>query len=146
MTSKNAEMTVSSEITIASTAQKIFHALTDPAQVPMWWGDPDGFVVERFDGDLRVGGRWRLKAKGSDGEIIVIDGAYRTIEAPHLLEYTWIVDGGPTETLVRFDLSEVAGGTLVQVTHTGFVDVESRDQHQRGWDKVLVWIRQYVVK
>src|SRR5579859_4986969 len=104
MTSVNAEMTVTSELTMAATAQRIFHALTDPAQVPQWWGEPDGFVVERFEGDPRVGGRWHLTAKASDGETVVIEGAYRTIQAPRLLEYTWIVDGGPLETLVRFDL------------------------------------------
>jgi uncharacterized protein YndB with AHSA1/START domain len=51
------------------------------------------------------------------GRPFTIKGEYRTIEPPHVLAFTWLPDGqqNPTETLVRFDLTEKDGLTTVRL-------------------------------
>jgi uncharacterized protein YndB with AHSA1/START domain len=146
MTVTNPETTIATEITIDAPPAKIFAALTEPDQLPQWWGEEGSYHVESMERDLRVGGRWRSSGKGPDGQSFSVEGVYRTIDPPHVLEYTWNYDWDPNaaETLVRFDLLDRAGGTLVRVTHSGFVDPKARDNHREGWPRVLGWLASYV--
>ena len=140
------ENTITSEITINAPAAKIFDALTDPAQLPQWWGEDGVYHVNRLERDLRVGGLWKSIGKGNDGEDFSVHGVYRVIEPPTRLDYTWNYDWeeGAAETVVRFDLKEQNGHTIVRVTHSGFVNAVSRDNHKEGWARVLGWLAKYV--
>jgi uncharacterized protein YndB with AHSA1/START domain len=57
----------------------IWKALTDPAQVNLWWG-PTGFKNVEVEQDVRVGGTWRFKMVGPDGTVY-----------PNLIKYLEIV-------------------------------------------------------
>ena len=47
-------------------------------------------------------------------------------------------------TEVRYTLSPVSGGTLVQVEHTGFEGFpESQQGHAMGWKRVFEWLSAY---
>lgn len=140
--------TIVQEISIDAPAAKIFAALTEPDQLTQWWGEEGKYQVTHMETDLRVGGRWRTTGTSTDGQPFSVGGVYRAIEPPHLLVYTWAHDwggdGDKSETLVRFDLTEHNGSTLVKVTHSGFVNPQSRDNHDRGWTVVLGWLRDFV--
>jgi glutathione S-transferase len=146
MTIANTDRFVTSEITIHAPASKIFAALTDPAQLPQWWGEEGGYQVERMEADLRAGGRWRVTGRGSDGKEFSVEGVYRAVDPPHVLEYTWNYswDSNASETVVRIDLTERNGSTLVRVKHSGFVDDQARDDHEKGWVRVLGWLSKFV--
>jgi uncharacterized protein YndB with AHSA1/START domain len=72
-------------------------------------------------------------------------GAYRRIERPRLLVFTWLPDwqGDATESLVRFDLEEKDGVTTVRLTHSGLASERARESH-KGWSQILSWLRTYV--
>lgn len=146
MTVINTDTTVTSEITINAPASKIFAALTDPKQLPQWWGEDGAYHVQSMESDLRVGGLWRTRGAGADGQPFSVHGAYRVVEPPHRLEYTWNYDwdSDASETVVRYDLTEGDGTTLVRVTHSGFTDPKAREQHKEGWKRVLVWLANFV--
>ncbi|HEX3369234.1 MAG TPA: SRPBCC domain-containing protein [Candidatus Cybelea sp.] len=140
--------TIVKEISIDAPAAKIFAALTEPAQLTQWWGEEGKYRVEQMEADLRVGGRWQTTGTSSDGRRFVVEGVYREIDPPRILAYTWAHDWGDAdraETLVRFDLTERGGSTLVKVTHSGFADPQSRDDHARGWTIVLGWLSAFVI-
>jgi uncharacterized protein YndB with AHSA1/START domain len=136
------------EITINAPAAKIFAALTEPDQLVQWWGEVGSYRCTKMEADLRVGGRWRTVGESRNGGTFGVGGEYRVIEPPHVLEHTWKHEWGPhedhVETVVRYELEERDGSTLVRVTHTGFEDVEARDDHDRGWTTVLGWLRGYL--
>jgi uncharacterized protein YndB with AHSA1/START domain len=79
------------------------------------------------------------------GKPFTIRGEYRSIDRPRLLECTWLADWHEHEqpTLVRFDLEETGGATLVRLTHSGFSSQTSRDGYQ-GWPWLLTLLRTYV--
>jgi uncharacterized protein YndB with AHSA1/START domain len=132
------------EITINASAERIFAALTDPAQRVKWWGVKGRFETEHMESDLRVGGRWMMGGVGIGGRPFKIVGEYRTIERPRVLAFTWLPswDEEATETLVRFDLNERDGVTIVRLTHSGFAGEGSRTRHQ-GWPQILGWLKGY---
>jgi uncharacterized protein YndB with AHSA1/START domain len=134
------------EVTIDAPAEVIFHALTDPGELIQWWGSDDTYHVTEMTADVRVGGKWRTAGKGSDGEAFAVEGVYRAVDRPKLLEYTWKHDwdgGSKDVTVVRIELTERNGATLVRLTHTGFTDEESRQDHNKGWGTVLGWLKEY---
>jgi len=143
------ENTIVREITIDAPAENIFAALTDPNQLTQWWGEDGKYHTEHMDVDLRVGGRWRTTGTDPAGNSFSVEGEYRIVQPPHLLEFTWRHDwegADRTETMVRYDLIPQNGSTLVRVTHSGFESAQSRDDHGRGWVQVLNWLKGYVTR
>jgi len=48
--------TIVQEITIKSSAEKVFEALSNPDEVVKWWGVEGKFQVTQMESDLRPGG------------------------------------------------------------------------------------------
>ena len=136
--------TIIEEITIQARADRIFTALTSPAQRVQWWGAEGRFKATHMESDLRPGGKWLMSGIGVGGTPFTIRGEYREIQRPRLLCFTRLPSwqGDTLETLVRFDLSEQDGVTTVRVTHSGLVTEKARTQH-RGWADILAWLRAY---
>jgi uncharacterized protein YndB with AHSA1/START domain len=144
MSAANTIDAIVEEITIKASAERIFEALTDPLQRVKWWGLKGRFETEHMESDLRSGGRWMMSGLGVGGKPFQIHGVYRAIERPRVLAFTWSPswDTEATETLVRFDLNERNGVTVVRLTHSGFASEGSRTRHQ-GWPQILGWLKGY---
>jgi uncharacterized protein YndB with AHSA1/START domain len=137
--------TIVQEITIESSAERIFEALTNPGERMKWWGAEGRFQVTHFESDLRPGGKWTMRGNGMGGKPFIVVGEYREIERPHLLVFTWRPDWyeNATETLVRWNLKENGGVTTVRLTHSGLTTEDSRTSH-RGWPQILGWLKAHV--
>jgi uncharacterized protein YndB with AHSA1/START domain len=137
--------TIVQEVTIKGSAERIFEALANPDQRVKWWGSGDRFKATHMESDLRPGGRWSMSGTGMGGTPFTVGGAYRTIERPRLLEFTWLPSwqGDATESLVRFDLDEKDGVTTVRLTHSGLASDRARQSHQ-GWAQILAWLQAHV--
>jgi len=133
MTSSGASDTIVQEVSIKAPAERVFEALTDPAQRIKWWGAEGRFQTTHMESDLRPGGKWMMSGVGVGGRPFTVTGVYRTID--------WQPDA--TESLVRLDLVEKDGVTLVRLTHSGLVTAASRESH-RGWPQILGWLQAYV--
>jgi uncharacterized protein YndB with AHSA1/START domain len=144
MNPTSADESIVKEITIAATAERIFAALTDPAQRVQWWGAEGRFKTKQMQSDLRVGGAWLMSGDGMGGRPFTLTGEYRLIEPPRALAFTWRASWqtDSRESLVRFDLEESGGVTLVRITHSGLSTDGARMQHQ-GWPDVLSWLKAY---
>ena len=142
MTTASADKTVIQEIIIKAPANQIFEALTKPEQRKQWWRSDGRFQTASVESDLQVGGKWKMSGIGF-GCPFTIKGEYRTIEPPHVLAFTWLPDWqqNPTETLVRFDLTEKDGFTTVRLTHSG-LKPEDLEAHQ-GWPQILGRLKDY---
>jgi uncharacterized protein YndB with AHSA1/START domain len=49
--------TIEAEIFIAAPPERVFQALTDPNQMPRWWGQRGMYRITEWKADLRVGGK-----------------------------------------------------------------------------------------
>jgi len=136
--------TIIQEIVIKAPAERIFEALTNPAQRTKWWGAEGRFQTTHMESDLRPGGKWMMRGNGIGGRPFTIRGEYRQIEPPRLLIFTWLPDWQEDafETFVRFDLIENNGITAVRVTHSGLATESSRLSH-KGWPQILTWLQAY---
>jgi uncharacterized protein YndB with AHSA1/START domain len=132
--------------TIRSTPERLFEAWTNPAQLVEWWG-PEGVACIAPSVDLVVGGRYRIGNRMPDGTEIWIVGVFEAIERPHLLTYTWSLDGTDREAervTVRFEPR--GPETEVVVTHERVANETLRDQHELGWHGCLDGLARYIVR
>ena len=143
MNSTNVSETIVQEIRITAPAERVFEALTNPEQRVAWWGSEGRFQTTHVESDLRPGGKWMMRGTGLGGKPFTVSGEYRAIERPRVLMFTWLPNWqqDPTETLVRFDLTEKDGMTTVRLTHSGLTSEGARAH--KGWPQILEWLRAY---
>ena len=150
---------VLAEIFIAAPPDRVFQALTDPQQMSNWWGERGLYRVTENKCDLRPGGKWSSAGVSADGKPFSVDGEYIEIDRPRLLVYTWNPSFAHTvKTIVRCELEprdvhglhhqgphRVGTGTLVKIRQDGFAgNIQSAQDHSRGWAKVLSWMQAYI--
>jgi uncharacterized protein YndB with AHSA1/START domain len=132
-----------SEIEIAAPAARVFAAVTDPQQRLRWWTAGGRFIALDAASDLRPGGAWSIRFD-SGGRPTSVQGVYRRVEPPHLVEFTWSPSWAESAggTIVLIELTEQNGRTTVRLTHSGFTSDQARASH-RGWPELLAALRGY---
>ena len=138
--------TIRGVVDIAAPPERVFQALTDPAELEAWWGADDMYRTFDWQVDLRPGGAWSCRARNARGEDSSVRGRYVTVDPPRVLEYTWQPSwDGFAETSVRLELAPIAIGTRLTVAHTGFGDrADSCEGHAQGWTAVAAWLTEHV--
>ena len=113
-------------VEIAVPPERVYRALASE-EIVQWWGSEDLYRTQKWEGDVRPGGRWRVIGAGADGQAFEVKGQYLETEEPKLLSHTWEPDwaqGKPTR--VTYRLESIEGGTRVTVRHEGFESREDR--------------------
>lgn len=105
--------------------EKVWKAMTDPEQIPKWWG-PSGFKTTIKSMDFKVGGTWLYTMHGPDGKDYPNAVRYIEIEKPSRI----VSDHGSTldEPWFRSTISllEQGGRTHVVLKHK-FPNKQQRD-------------------
>ena len=149
---------VLAEIFIAAPPARVFQAISDPAQLPRWWGQDGLYHVTKSTMDVRPGGRWRSEGLGADGKAFYVEGEYVEVDPPRRLVHSWVGSYDTRQTVVYWDLSpqsvnnlhpsgpkKSGTGTLVRVRQEGFAgNIESATSHGEGWKRVLGWLEAFV--
>lgn len=107
-------------------------AFTEPDALAAWFWPTRAATVA--DLDVRPGGRYRIDGPGLG---IALSGTYVSV-SDERLAFTWQWDGDDLVTTVTVDLSPFT------LTHSGFPDEASRDDHVTGWsdclDRLSAWL------
>jgi uncharacterized protein YndB with AHSA1/START domain len=108
----------------AKPVAKIWAALTTPERLEDWLG------AAKID--LRVGGTLQLSfANGKSLEV-----SLTRVEAPHVLGWSWVIDG--LDTSVLFELAPDGVGCRLTLTHSGLSPRAGRGAGVRaGWHAIL---------
>ena len=98
---------------IQADAAKVFDAWTQPQHLNLW-SAPEGMDVEA-EVDLSVGGKYRIRMKGAEGEFNAV-GEYLEIDRPNRLRYTWSWEEEGNdyyETVVTVEFHDLDGATAM---------------------------------
>ncbi len=133
------------DIVIKATPERVFRAWTTAEDFVAWWGDDETYRTTTFECDLRPGGKWRSGGVTKDGRPFSVGGEYLVVDPPLRLSFTWDPDWetiGPTTVEIEFQA--IPEGTRLVVTHSGFPTSDSQESHNQGWTRVLAWLTQYI--
>ena len=148
------------EIFIAAPPERVFQALTDPKQVPQWWGQQGLVPHHRMEGRCSAG-RQMVERRAS------ATMAHRFAWTANIWKSIrlacWSIPGFASyrdgkSTVVRWELEprsvhglqhrgpqKVGTGTLVKIRQEGFAGApESARGHAEGWTRVLGWMQAFV--
>jgi uncharacterized protein YndB with AHSA1/START domain len=118
-----------------TTAAKVFRALSDPQKKRRWFAEGDGFEVESYTLDFRVGGFERARFRPTGGPPMTTDAVYLdiVIDERVVFAYTMTVGGAPmSSSLGTMELRPTGSGTRLLFTeHTAFVDGQDGSEGRR---------------
>lgn len=134
-------------VEIAASPERVFRALTS-AEIVHWWVNPGVFDTREWDGDVRIGGRWRASGMAR-GAPYVLEGEFLEIDPPRKLTHTWHLAGRSNETsTVTYELVPTSIGTRLTVHHAGLVAPEIGKGAAGGWEtslqRLAEWLPQHL--
>ena len=141
--------TIMASAEIEAPPERVFTALVTK-EVEQWWGSAGTYRMADWSADLRIGGRWTVVVRTTDGKERPASGEFLEIEVPRRLvqtrAYAWDHPTlGRRQTTVAWLLEPTAGGTRLTVCHGGFAGLsEAATEHAEGWGRVLAWLQAYV--
>jgi uncharacterized protein YndB with AHSA1/START domain len=113
--------------TIHAPREIVYKTITDPLQIPKWWG-PARFETKVVNMVVMPGGTWRFYQRDHEGKEYGFHGVYHDVRIPERLVYTSEYEGMPDHvTLYTEELREEDGKTII-TTRIQFPSVEDRDQ------------------
>lgn len=131
----------------------VFASLTDPEQ-NQEWGRSGAFQITLWEMDPRVGGAWRFVSLESKHQRsfrsyreYVHDGEVLEFDPPRFMAYPWFAnwhEQPSRRTVVRWDLTPIADGTKVTITHSGFAEAKSRQDYCQGWPSLLALLKKFL--
>ena len=102
--------------------EQVWKALTDPDQIPRWWG-PHGTTTRVVEMDLRPGGTWRFVSSAPDRDDVTFYGEYLEVDPPNGYRATFMFDVegvGPQGGPETYRLEDLGGRTKVtSIGHMG---------------------------
>jgi uncharacterized protein YndB with AHSA1/START domain len=142
---------VTSTITIRASADKVWDALTNPAQTKKYM-----FGCEALS-DWKVGSPLIWKGNFDGVELVAVKGTILKIQPGKFLAYTTIDPNNPSMPdlpenylTVTYDLSEEGGQTILTATQGDYNTVGDGENRYRdtvdggGWTPILVEIKKLV--
>lgn len=133
-----------------------YEVWTSAEHTKLWMQPEPGMKIPFAIMDVRVGGKFRIQMQNPDGEYFTAAGVFQEVKPPEKLVYTWDweKDGsgeefGETEgkeTLITVEFIKRGDRTEMIFTHTRFATVEARDNHARGWSRVIDALARFLEK
>lgn len=118
--------------TYDASPERVFRAWTDTESARAWLAmGGDASLDPRPDGLFYLGMLW-------NGDIMPHYGRYLRVEAPRLLEFTWVSETTRgKETVVTIEFTPRGRQTELRLTQEGLPDEESATKHTEGWTHFL---------
>jgi uncharacterized protein YndB with AHSA1/START domain len=131
--------------TLPAPPERVFRAWTTPEEMKKWKA-PGDMTTSVAEVDLRVGGKYRIHMRAPDGALHRLVGAYRLVDPPRKLVYTWRWEDDPEagETLVTVEFLGRGNATEVVLTQELFPTDDQRQRHEMGWTKCFEKLAQVV--
>jgi uncharacterized protein YndB with AHSA1/START domain len=123
----------------------VFKAWTAPEHMTHWFC-PNGFTLPVCEMDFRVGGRFRLCMRASNGNEHWVNGVYREIVPVERIVWSGTMehDGNEILTTVTFDDQEKK--TKLTVHQTYSIETDSTRGARQGWTETLERLAVYLAR
>ena len=119
----------------------VYELWTDPKRMPKWILDGGTATL-----DVRVGGKYHMDMH-YQGKSYPHEGEYLEVKPPARLVFTWASDATNwLPTIVTVEFRAVGGQTELTLTHEGLPDAENAASHKGGWEEILGWLEEKMLR
>lgn len=137
-----AHATFTIERRYAAAPARVFKAFEDPVQKRRWFVEGEGWEIESFETDFRVGGFERSSFRFQGGPLVTNDTVFQDIvpERRIIVAYSMTVGGNPiSASLATMQFEPDGKGTHLVFTEQGaFLDgYDDAGQREEGWRELL---------
>jgi uncharacterized protein YndB with AHSA1/START domain len=124
--------TITFELDLKHSPQKVWRALTDPELLAQWLLPAIGF-------ELRTGAAFTFKTQPYPGWDGTVSCRILEIDAHKKLSYAWVVGDMALDTIVTFTLEPTASGTRLLLTQSGFKPEQKQNfgGARYGWKMMM---------
>jgi len=128
--------------TYSASVERVFRAFSDVEKKRRWFAEGEGFVIDSYTLDFKVGGFERTRFRFGEGPAMTNDCVYLDIVKNQriIFAYSMTIGGEPmSSSLGTIELSSGAGGTLLRLTeHTAYVDGKDGSEGRREGTRELL--------
>jgi uncharacterized protein YndB with AHSA1/START domain len=134
---------ITTSVTIAAPAAKVWEAITDNAKRKQWFFGVDTKTDWKEGSQLVHTGEYQGKPYKDKGEILEIEPG-RLLVHTHWSDTSGVPDKPENYQTVTFMLSETDGKTNVTVAESNFPNAKARETSEQAWQQVLDALKQLV--
>jgi uncharacterized protein YndB with AHSA1/START domain len=134
---------LTTSVTIAAPATKVWDAITDNAKRKQWFFGVDTKTDWKEGSSLVHTGEYQGKPYKDKGEILEIEPG-RMLVHTHWSDTSGVPDKPENYQTVTFLLSETDGLTNVTVAESNFPSDKARETSEKAWEQVLGALKQLV--
>ena len=130
-------------IVIDATAQRVWEALTDPAQIKQYMWGAEAISDWKLGSSLIYRGEWEGKSYEDKGTILEIDPP-RLLRTNYYSPLSGKADAPENYAEVTYALAPEAGGTKLTVTQSNVEDEAARERSEGNWSTALEAIKKMI--
>lgn len=121
----------------AASPEMVFAAFAEARLVSRWLSPSPEIKLTVLAFDFRVGGSYRFAYDVPGGQTVIVAGAYRAIEAPRKIVFSWIIEPpdehAGIESEVTATITPYDGGAELFIRHEKLGRIDAVDRHAQGW-------------
>jgi uncharacterized protein YndB with AHSA1/START domain len=121
--------------------ERVFSAFANAEMVSRWLRPSPEIKLTVLKLDFRVGGAYRFAYHVPDGQIMTVNGTYRSIERPSRIVFSWNIEppdehaGLQSEVVVV--ITAAGGGSELHIRHERLTQAGAATRHSEGWHGAL---------
>jgi len=136
-------LTATKSIVIKATPQRVWEALTDPAQIKQYMWGAEAISDWKLGSSLTYRGTWEGKAYEDKGTILEIDPP-RLLRTNYYSPLSGKADAPENYAEVTYAVREASGGSELTVTQTNIEDEAAKSRSEGNWGMALDAIKQLI--
>lgn len=126
---------------LSARPERVFSAFADAGLVGRWLTPSPDVKLVVLEFDFRVGGAYRFAYHVPGGQVMTVNGRYRSIEPPDRIVFSWNIEppdehaGLQSEVIVA--ITPAGDGSELYIRHERLTRDGAVERHDIGWRGAL---------